>query len=287
MPLIFNRFVRRHLLFSSVSLPPPAKSSPGRRAFWLCFISACMVAGYLVCAFATLALGATEGNIVSKLLRSVFFDPMAQYAVGTCILGLFVWGLLGVARVWNDPLARMHGFLSLPPLLFMLAVACLVFSDFAWLQSGSEKIPNDVLQALHSPVHVILYSIDPAPYQVIEDLKQKQPASGAPLAKLQAFHDFHILGGVNLDGPRASAAAGAFQSAFAPPSRKKEMYSCFRPRHGLRVESGGHEYDFLLCYECKSIEVFRDGQGIYGDSVIGSPEVLNALLAEAKIPLAR
>lgn len=190
-----------------MSLPPP-KHSSGRRVFWLCFISICMVVGYLV------------------------------------------------------------------------------YAAFSRPSAAEKKVPDEIWRALRPSARVILYSIDP----MQQDMPDDVPGSGnnsQTLVKKVTFHNYGVLGSIELDGRQASAAAGAFQTVLShlvPPSLQM---MCFNPRHGLRVESGGHEYDFLLCYECRRIVVFCDGSEIYCSGVTGSPQVLNALLTDAKIPLAK
>ncbi len=49
----------------------------------------------------------------------------------------------------------------------------------------------------------------------------------------------------------------------------------------LRVTANTHQYDFLLCYQCQRMEVYRDGVRIVSRNAKGSPAALNALLTDA------
>ena len=60
---------------------------------------------------------------------------------------------------------------------------------------------------------------------------------------------------------------------------------CFEPHHALRVIADGHTYDYLLCYSCNGIVVFEDSKRIADLSISGSPDILNALLTTAHVPL--
>ena len=37
---------------------------------------------------------------------------------------------------------------------------------------------------------------------------------------------------------------------------------CFNPRHGLRVDRNGTRYELVICFECMSLRVLRDGKRI-------------------------
>src|SRR4051812_43619303 len=62
---------------------------------------------------------------------------------------------------------------------------------------------------------------------------------------------------------------------------------CFDPRHALRVTANSHTYDLLLCYECQQLDVYEDDKRLLHLGATGSPEVLNALLMQLSIPLAK
>jgi len=51
------------------------------------------------------------------------------------------------------------------------------------------------------------------------------------------------------------------------------------------VTAQGHTYDFLICYACQTLEIYRDGRNLTTLHLAGSPKVLNQLLRDAKIPL--
>jgi len=60
---------------------------------------------------------------------------------------------------------------------------------------------------------------------------------------------------------------------------------CFNPRHGIRVKRGKTTADFVICYECLSMEVYIDGKK-GGALTTRAPErVLNKVLKDRKVPL--
>jgi hypothetical protein len=119
-------------------------------------------------------------------------------------------------------------------LLVVLGIATVVF--FAELQN---TLPPDARAA---PEKATLYSLDPAGHY------RAHPGD-------VRFHGFKILGYADLNVLQTAEACRAFRWAIFEWYGSAE---CFDARHGLRVTSNGHTYDFLLCYECGRLEVYRD-----------------------------
>lgn len=64
-------------------------------------------------------------------------------------------------------------------------------------------------------------------------------------------------------------------------------YERFEPRHALRISSGGHAYDFLFCYECHELDVYKDDKLLDNYGATGSPKFLNNMLTKANVSVAR
>ncbi len=63
--------------------------------------------------------------------------------------------------------------------------------------------------------------------------------------------------------------------------------ACFNPRHGIRVTRGKTVTDFLLCFECEQVEVWRDGTRIARMHTTGSPQAaFDRVLQNAHVSLA-
>ncbi len=62
--------------------------------------------------------------------------------------------------------------------------------------------------------------------------------------------------------------------------------ACFRPRHGIRVQSRGRTTDFIICFECYQTQVYVDDRPQKSVLVTRTPEtVFNESLKEVKLPL--
>ncbi|HWB61577.1 MAG TPA: hypothetical protein VG733_18990 [Chthoniobacteraceae bacterium] len=143
-----------------------------------------------------------------------------------------------------------------------------------------EYLPPEINQALLGAKSSVLYSLEPMARAKAGD---------------ETLQSWKVLGKTTLDERQTARAARAFLAAVIPPPAKPHwpgspvsisFAMCFDPRHALSVESRGHRYDFLLCYECGYLYVYRDGKGIMELLARGSPRVLNAMLTASKIPLA-
>ena len=63
--------------------------------------------------------------------------------------------------------------------------------------------------------------------------------------------------------------------------------SCFDPRHGIRVTRAGMTTDFVICFECRQVEVWRGDERIAYFLVSDSPKaVFDEVLKSAGVPLA-
>jgi hypothetical protein len=153
----------------------------------------------------------------------------------------------------------------------ILAVVCLLaIAAIFWDARASDDsaLPPDVAKALHSATKVELYSLEP---WFDESAKESK------------WHDYVLLGHTTLSGDKAKLAVKEFESTIKGPN----VSACFDPRHGLRVESAGHVYDLLLCYECNGLAIYVDDKYLKKYGAMGSPKVLNKLLSDAKVPLSQ
>jgi hypothetical protein len=132
----------------------------------------------------------------------------------------------------------------------------------------SNKLPDDVTQALRAQDKVVLYSLEPC---------------GAITARDEKLHDFKILGHTELAPKQAVIATGEFETAVS--GWDGSLAYCFDPRHAIRVTSGNHTYDLLLCYRCHQLYLYKDDKFVVGLGATGSPKILNELLRAARVPL--
>jgi hypothetical protein len=63
--------------------------------------------------------------------------------------------------------------------------------------------------------------------------------------------------------------------------------ACFNPRHGIRVTTGEIVTDFVICFECQQVEVWRGGTCVADLPTTGSPApVFDRVLEAAHVQLA-
>lgn len=133
---------------------------------------------------------------------------------------------------------------------------------------------RDPISVLHSPDKVLLYSLDGDAFR-----------SGREVPGAELFHHVAVLGKVEiLDSDERLSAVSAVKDGIEEGGVAKD---CFRPRHGLRVETGGRTIDFVICFECGHIEIY-DGKQKTGRTVALAPQrTLNRLLRKANVPLSQ
>lgn len=161
---------------------------------------------------------------------------------------------------WANP-GRVSSFIGRILLCVLLAAA-------PHARAQPNVLSAEAKAALHSGGPAILYSLEPW---------------ADPDEKAARLHNFEILGQSPLSVSQRSTAVEAIDAAIA--GFDNVVASCFDPRHALRIQSNGHTYDFLLCYSCHQLEIYRDDKWLESLGAAGSPAVLNALLDSLRVPL--
>ncbi|MDB5293445.1 MAG: hypothetical protein JWL69_4686 [Phycisphaerales bacterium] len=100
------------------------------------------------------------------------------------------------------------------------------------------------------------------------------------------FHGYEILGRMTVtDAATRQRLNAALQSGVRESDGR--MMACFNPRHGIRVTRAGVTTDFAICFECRQIQVWRDGKEIAFFLTSESPQpVFDRVLQKANVPLA-
>ena len=134
------------------------------------------------------------------------------------------------------------------------------------------RLPVQVLRALETPSEATLYSLHPDPR--------------APYWFASRFRGYRVLGRLPLKNEihRLQVARAVAQAAQTYQGNFKCVFS---PRHGLRVQSRGKTYDFLICYECSQMEVYAEEREIAELSIGGSPDLMNSMLRAAHVRIAK
>lgn len=112
---------------------------------------------------------------------------------------------------------------------------------------GGER-PDGVLAALVDAVRVEILALHPYPYQLEEDGEE-----------LEQFHGYGILGRVSL-GSQADGNELIALIERGIEASNGMVAACFNPRHGLQLTVDGAIWDILICYECLSMQVYRNGK---------------------------
>ncbi len=160
----------------------------------------------------------------------------------------------------------------------ILALLCSLTCVFAGIPFTPKSLPAEAVAALKSGTKFILFSLDP-------------PIVGAPeapeLKPEENHHGFKILGSVELvDAPSRASAIAAITNAVR--NYNGNAAGCFEPRHSLRViTAAGVTYDFVACFECAGLQIYRGEEGLAGTGMTGSQKPLDDILTKAKIPLAK
>ena len=127
-------------------------------------------------------------------------------------------------------------------------------------------------EVLLHPKSIILYSLDPGNYM--------------PIQGQETFHNYKVLGKMDITGQLAWKAANEFLLALRSFSKSTLTADCFNPRHGIRISVNHQTYDYLLCYQCRKMMIFENNHEPIAQNTAGQPDVLNKMLSESNIQIA-
>jgi len=146
-----------------------------------------------------------------------------------------------------------------------------------WKRSCLDEQAQHVLEHASS---MTLMSLDPT---------LRSPKLFARLTESLSYRHFRywrLLGQTNVsDAATRQKIAAAVETAVRDFSGWRA--SCFNPRHAIRVTSGSQTYDFVICYECGSLECYSGERKLGSVCMSGSSRTLDALLTAAHIKLAK
>ena len=122
-----------------------------------------------------------------------------------------------------------------------------LFAAVACAHAKASDVGDAIDQIASSASKVVLYSLTPIPNRLS---KSKYSLEGYPIvgeAEITARSEQQAL--------LAALARGHRESP-------KQIPMCFKPHHGLRVESRGHTAHFVICFEC--LQFYATGLGKRG-----------------------
>ena len=103
-------------------------------------------------------------------------------------------------------------------------------------------LPEEVWLRVANAEHMLLYSL--------------LPSSESGNEGLDCLHTYPILDCVQVvdqDDRRAVYAALRAAAEAGTLGRR-----CWEPHHGVRINQGGQNLDFVICFICECMQVFRD-----------------------------
>lgn len=102
------------------------------------------------------------------------------------------------------------------------------------------------------------------------------------------FYEHEIIGRTLVSDPAVRAKLNdALQRGVREMTDPNKVRACFNPRHGIRVMRAGVTTDFVICFECRQVQVWRGGTEIAWFSTSASPRpVFDGVLQRARVPLA-
>lgn len=166
-----------------------------------------------------------------------------------------------------DILASMKEMqsLCLPLAAFGLLVGC----------GGSDPFQNSEINAVvANATEVTIYALHP--HTQAEGKGDEQPAE-------KSFHSYPILGSASLKADDIQTATTALRQGLSEADRSSD---CFWPRHGLRFEHAGRTYDFVICFECHHVYVYRDGERLESLLTDEAPQqTFDDILSKHKVAL--
>jgi hypothetical protein len=152
----------------------------------------------------------------------------------------------------DKPIERPHS--RLPGMIFIATVVAM-----AACGSGSQEQVRPTAHDFRSedgneipaPAGAILEQADHFELLSLDPRFQLNAADGD-------FHGYRVLGTAVIgDAETRRKLVSAFKRAVA--EKPQAVAACFNPRHGIRVSNKGEQADFVICFECRQVEVSYGG----------------------------
>ena len=99
------------------------------------------------------------------------------------------------------------------------------------------------------------------------------------------YHNHAVLGSTPITDPATRRRLNDALQAGVRASDGTVM-ACFNPRHGIRVTRGGVVSEFVICFECRQVQVYRGEVKLYFLTSNSPEKVFDEVLQSANVPLA-
>lgn len=142
-----------------------------------------------------------------------------------------------------------------------------------------QKLPADVRSVLENPESFELLSLFPAEEGLLPEIWEQRG-----YADLERMHRYAVLGKTRLGtGDRMKVLDAVYRGI---GDSDGTVAACFKPRHGIRARRGETTVELVICYECLSMIVYRNGAHTGSASTTGKPtRALTAMLKSKGVPL--
>jgi hypothetical protein len=151
-------------------------------------------------------------------------------------------------------------------ILTLLALATVV-------SARPSRLPADVVQAMNNPSAITLYSV--------------HPDSRAAHWFSHKLHGYRVLGKTSIADTKERRQVSSTIKRAIRDHAGGDAKCIFSPRHAVRFSRGEQTYDFVICYECRQLVVYRDEQSVFSQSIAGSSDVLDDILRRARVRIAK
>lgn len=174
------------------------------------------------------------------------------------------------------------------PNIITLVVTILVAIAALWLFGGhTPREGFDPKQNVFSPEtkkildtgeRFVLLSLSPSKQEVVPGAVTNSPTT-------ETFHYYPVLGKIEIrDGNERGELLRALYKGISDSDGS--VNKCFFPRHGISATLGDETVEFLICFECLSIQMHPK----HGKDVLTtrSPQrAFNRALEKAKLPISK
>ncbi|MEY2488331.1 MAG: hypothetical protein QOC70_273 [Verrucomicrobiota bacterium] len=157
------------------------------------------------------------------------------------------------------------GFLNL--LLLVMLFGC----KKREMAAVSNSIPEMAMRALEYTPQITLYALNPTP-------------DAGDVANPGVLHRFRIIGQTTLSSTEVRQRL--VRTLQQDISRSEEGYDmCFFPRHAISARNEDTSYDFLICFECKRVEIFANKMRIATTGFVASEEPYDEIFRSAGLSI--
>lgn len=138
---------------------------------------------------------------------------------------------------------------------------------------------------LNLPERLTLYSIDGDEPDLDSIDGGSDLESGEASSSEETFHGYPVLGKVEIDDAKKR---GEIMAALRQGMARNDIdpADCFWPHHGIRAVEQGQTVDYVICFKCLQLHVYRDGKMTTELTSDEPQSVFDKHLQQAGIPFA-